>query len=91
MMGSREGIPFWDEAKAGELCRIPCHNADENGDITVDCFNDARGTMTTNGLFRTRGGHLINPRLTVFVCPEHSGTGRPTYELIVPGDKVFLE
>jgi len=74
-----ETLPFWDTAKVGQLCRIPCYNVDEHGDLVQDCFNDALGTMTANG-FRTHGGHLIDPRITWFVCKEHSGEGYAVFE-----------
>jgi len=74
-------LPFWDTANAGELCRIPCHPTDENGDITADCFNDGLGRMRADGLVDTASGHRIDPKTTIFVCIEHSGEGHPIFEL----------
>ena len=74
---------FWDKAIAGELCMVPCHNTNENGDITEDCFNNALVTMRADGLVDTQGGLIIDPKVTVFICRQHSGQDYSIWQSLV--------
>lgn len=67
-------IPFWDSARPGELCAVPCWPEDQNGDA-IDCksLNVLVGVLDESGIFRAEDAPAFNPNRTIWVCGKERG------------------
>lgn len=71
-------IPFWDEAKPGEHCVVPCWPETEDGD-GFDCPALLAGAMGDSGLFVPDNGcRAFNPGHVIWLCPLHGDNGIQT-------------
>ena len=65
-------MPFWDEARTGELCAVPCWPSDLEGNA-VDCEGAVMllGVLGEDGLFRAEEAAPFNPAEVTYVCRRH--------------------
>ena len=72
--------PFWDTARAGERCVVPCWPNDEHGD-GIDCPALLEGRMTVARLFEPLAVGLpaFDPGHTIWLCELHGDDGVQTF------------
>ena len=69
-------IPFWDVARPGELCAVPCWPLDADGDA-VDCPASTLlvGVLGEDDLFRAEEEPTFDPTQVGYVCKNCAPDG----------------
>lgn len=85
------GIPFWDEAKVGHQCGVPCW-PDDGQHNALDCETEQIliGVRGPDGLFRAEESVPFNPAGVIWTCgaernpslKDVSGEIAPVFALI---------
>ena len=70
----RRGLVFWDEARSGEFCAIPCWPVDARGDA-YDCEDSIIlvGVLGDDGLFRAEETPVFDPKYYGYICSKDGG------------------